>query len=163
SANCRWPMRTFALILIATLCFAAAEPIVSLNSLKLVESAINEKIRYNINDPYDLLGTSRGTYVQGYGAVFTFEVNLVPVSPLNLSPFKPTITAEEIAALHDRKVKKMPALKEVMKDLMVNASKSLPGLPDNERIMMEAFLFNYRWENARGLDHRIVISAGKKD
>ena len=76
------------------------------------------------------------------------ELNLVLLSPLSFSPFKPTLTEEEISDLHDRKARKIEGLKETMRDLMANASKSLPGLPPEERIVMEAFLFNYSWENA---------------
>lgn len=155
-------MKSLLLIGIATLCFAASEPIVSLASLKAVEASINDKVRSNINDPYDLLGTARGTYVEGYGAVFSVELNLVLVSPLNLSPFKQNITEAEITTMHDRKAHKVEGLKESMRGLMLGASKALPGLPANERIVMEAFLFNYRWENARGLPHRIMLTAEKQ-
>jgi hypothetical protein len=54
------------------------------------------------------------------------------------------------------------ALKESMRGLMLSASKTLPGLPPTERIAMEAFLFNYAWENSRGLPHRIVLTAEKQ-
>jgi hypothetical protein len=155
-------VKSLLLIGLATLCFAASEPVVSLNSLRAVEMSINDKLRSGINDPYDLLGTARGTYMEGYGALFTFELNLVLVSPLNLSPFKQSITEAEIATLRERKVKKVEALKESMRGLMLNASKTLPGLPSNERIVMEAFFFNYRWENSRGLPHRIVLTAEKQ-
>jgi hypothetical protein len=155
-------MKPILLIALTTLCFAASEPIVSRASLMAVESSINDKMRSNLRDPYDLLGTARGTYLEGYGAVFTVELNLVLLSPLNLSPFKPSITEAEIADIHDRKLQKIDALKESMRGLMLNASHSLPGLPAEERIVMETFLFNYRWENARGLPRRIVLTAPKQ-
>jgi len=53
-------------------------------------------------------------------------------------------------------------LKIIMRDIMTSASKSLPGLPPQERIVMEAFLFNYRWENSRGLPHRLVLTTTKQ-
>ncbi|MES1260597.1 MAG: hypothetical protein ABUS49_02590 [Acidobacteriota bacterium] len=155
-------MKPLLLAGVATLCFAASEPIVSLNSLQRVEASINDKVQSSVNDPYDLLGTARGTYIEGYGAIFSVEVNLVLSSLLNLNPFKPTITEAEIATMHERKVRKMEALRESMRGLMLSASKSLPGLPGNERIVMEAFLFNFRWENARGLPRRIMLTAEKQ-
>lgn len=155
-------MKTIVLIGIATLCFAASEPIVSLASLKTVEASINDRLRSNINDPYDLLGPARGTYLEGYGAVFTVEMNLVLVSPLNLSPFKQAISDKEITELHERKARKVEALTATMRELMIGASKSLPGLPPDEHIVMEAFLFNYRWEQSRGLPHRVGLTASKQ-
>lgn len=155
-------MRTLLLVGIATLCFAGTEPVVSLNSLRQVEASVNDKLRSNINDPYELLGPARGTYLGGYGAVFSFELNLVPTSPLMVSPFSQGVTEAQLTTLHDRKVRKVSALKETMRGLMMNASKALPGLPPSERIVMEAFFFNWNWENSRGLAHRLVLTAEKQ-
>jgi len=127
-----------------------------------VEASINDKVRSNLSDPYDLLGTARGTYLDGYGAVFSVEMNLVLVSPLNLSPFKPSISEAEIVGMQKRKLAKVENLKDAMRGLMVGASKTLTGLPANEHIVMEAFLFNYRWENTRDLPKRIVITSTKQ-
>lgn len=151
-------MKKIALLLAtAALCWGAWEPLVSLTSIKQVEGAINDRLRSSINDPYDLLGPARGTYLDNYGAVFTVELNLVYVSPLNVSPFKPTVSEKEITELHDRKAKKIEALKVVMRELMTGASKTLTGLPPEQRIVMEAFFFNYRWEQTRGLPHRFAL------
>ena len=155
-------MKSILLIGLATLCFAGSEPIVSFNSLRTVEASINDKLQSNINDPYELLGSARGTYLENYGAVFTFEVNLVVTSPLAISPFSQGVTEKQVAALHDRKIKKTEVLRDSMRGLMLNASKSLPGLPPNERIVMEAFFFNWNWENTRGLSHRLVLTAEKQ-
>ena len=155
-------MKPLLLIGIATLCFAASEPVVSFKSLREVEASINDKLRSKINDPYDLLGTARGTYIEGYGTVFTMELNLVLVSPLNLSPFKQTMTEAEIAAMHERKVLKVETLKDAMRGLMLSAGKALPGLPGNEHVAMEAFFFNYRWETPGGLPRRVMLSAEKQ-
>jgi hypothetical protein len=155
-------MKSLLLIAIASLCFGASESRLSLASLKAVEASINDRVRSNINDPYDLLGPARGTYLEGYGAVFTVEMDLVAASPLNLSPFKQSISEKEIADLHDRKARKVPGLKESMRDLMAKACKTLPALPSEENIVMEAFFFNYNWEQSRGLPHRIMLTARKQ-
>jgi hypothetical protein len=155
-------MKPVLLAVLASVCFAAVESPVSLASLRAVEASINDKFRSGVNDPYDLLGTARGTYLDGYGAVFSVEMNLVLVSPLNLSPFKPALADGEVAAMHDRKTRKVETLKAEMRSLMLGASKTLTGLPANERIVMEAFLFNYKWENSRDLPRRIVMTASKQ-
>jgi len=62
------------------------------------------------------LGPARGTYLEGYGAVFTFELNLVLSSPLAISPFNPNyFQTRRSPPLHDRKIKKAEALKESMR------------------------------------------------
>jgi hypothetical protein len=146
----------------ATLCFAATESRVSRATILSVENSINEKLAARSSDPYDVLGSARGTYLEGYGAVFTFEVDLVNAGPINLSPFKPTISPEEIAITRERKMKKLAVLTETMRSLMTTASGTLEGLPPNERVAMEAILFNYKWEDSRSIPHRVFMSAEKQ-
>jgi hypothetical protein len=146
----------------ATLCFAATESRVSRATILAVEKSINEKFAAYSAEPYSQLGYARGTYLEGYGTLFTIELDLINTGPLNLSPFKPTISAEEKATTHERKVKKLVELKESMRVLMMNASGTLEGLPPNERISMETILFNYSWEETRGLPHRVFMSAERQ-
>ena len=143
----------------AALCYGAFESPVSRASITAVENSINDKFRGNSPDPYLLLGNARGTYLEGYGVLFTVELSLVTVTPPN--PFRPAITPEEIASIQDRKTKKLPVMKDAMRSLMTNASSTLEGLPNSERIAMEAILFNYSWENNRG-PRRIFMTAGKQ-
>ena len=154
------PLKSLLLIATATLCFAAAEPRVPRASLVAMEDAINTRFRANVADPYDLLGTARGTYLDGYGVVFTLELQLVNVMPPN--PFKQAISDEEKAQIRDRKLAKLPQLKDTMRGLMAMASTTLPGLPANERVAMEAILWTYSWENSRGMPKRVFMSAEKQ-
>jgi hypothetical protein len=155
-------VKLWLVIAAATLCFAATESRVSRATIVAVESSINQKLAARTADPYDVLGDARGTYLEGYGALFTFEVDLINAGPLNLSPFKPKITAEEVATTRERKLKKLVMLKETMRSLMVNASGTLEGLPASERVTMEAVLFNYGWEDSRAIPHRVFMSAEKQ-
>ena len=155
-------MRILLAIAAATLCFAATESRVSRASILFVENAMNEKLSARSADPYDLMGTARGTYLEGYGALFTVELDLINAGPLNISPFKPTITREEKATTRDRKTKNLVELKETMRNLIANASVTLEGLPASERVSMESILFYYSWEESRGLPHRVFMSAVKQ-
>ena len=143
----------------AAICYAAVESPVSRASMTAVENSINDKFRGNSADPYLLLGNARGTYLQGYGVLFTVELSLVVVTPPN--PFRPAITPDEIASIQDRKTKKLPIMHDAMRGLMTNASSTLEGLPNSERIAMEAILFNYSWENNRG-PRRILMTVDKQ-
>jgi hypothetical protein len=114
-------------------------------------------------DPFDLLGAARGTYLEGYGTVFTFEVDLINAGALTMSPFRPAVTPEELAGFRDRKMKKLPELKDAMRTLLMNASTTLEALPPNERVSMEAILFSFSWEkNAKEMPRRIFMSAEKQ-
>jgi len=87
----------FVPILMA-LCLASAETRVNRASLVEIEGRLNDTFRTAATDPYDLLGTARGTYIEGYGALFTVELNLVYVT--QMSPFRPAMTKDEIEKVH---------------------------------------------------------------
>ncbi len=155
-----WAGKSLLLVAAATACFASAESRLSRASIAAMEDAINAKFRVNSPDPYDLLGTARGTYLEGYGVVFTVELQLVNVSPP--SPFNPKISDAEVAQIRDRKLKKLPQLKEAMRSLMATAGSSLANLPPEEKISMEAILWSYSWESTRGMPHRVFLSVQKQ-
>ncbi|HEY3776547.1 MAG TPA: hypothetical protein VGL35_00670 [Rhizomicrobium sp.] len=157
-------MKKTAVILlsIATLCFAASESRLSRATILAVERSINEKIAAYSPDPYYALGYARGTYLEGYGVLFTNELNLINDSSMTPNPFKPTVSKEEVAAVHERKVKKLAELEDTMRLLMMNASATLENLPPNEHVAMETTLFSYSWENSRGLPHRVFMTAEKQ-
>lgn len=153
----------FGAIATAALCFAATEARVSRASILAVEGSMNQTFSARSTDPFDLLGTARGTYLEGYGTLFTFEVDLVNAGGLIMSPFRPTVTPEEVASLRDRKLKKLPELKDAMRTAMMNASATLEGLPANERVSMEAILFSFSWEkNGKEMPRRIFMSVEKQ-
>jgi hypothetical protein len=146
----------------AALCFAAVEPRVSRATLTAVEGTVNQTFSQRGPDSYDVLGTARGTYLEGYGTLFTIELDLVSVGPLDMSPFRPSMSPAELAAIRERKLKKVPVLEEAMRNILVNASGTVEGLPSNEHIAMEAILFNFRWEDSKGLPRRVFMSAEKQ-
>ncbi len=147
---------------VTTVCFAAGEPVVSKATVTAVEGWINQALSSGPADPYELLGTARGTYLSGYGALFTFELDLINAGPLNPNPFKPKVTPQEVAMTRERKMKNLAVLKDSMRTLMVNASGTLEGMPSNEHVAMEATLFYYSWENSKDMPRRILMTAEKQ-
>ena len=57
-----------------------------------------------------VLGPSRGVYLEGYGAVFTAEVNLVAGPPMTL--FNVTVTKDYVARHKQIKIARIPDLKK---------------------------------------------------
>lgn len=152
-------MKALLLVALATLCFAGTESAVSRKSMQAVEDNLNDAFRANAPDPYNLLGTARGSYIPGYGTLFTVELQLLFVMPPN--PFKHDISPQEIDSIHERKLKKIPVLKEAMRNQMLNASRTMDGLPLNEHVAMEVILFSFSFENPKGLPQRIFMTAEK--
>ncbi len=156
-------MRPFAVaLLLAALLAPAAQPQrarVTRAALAPIESSFDARIGNPTQpDPFDLLGNTRGVYLEGYGAVFTAEANLIV---LPLSPFRPALTKEEIANVHRRKLAKLEILKKTLRDLMVSSAASLGGVPPDERIAVSVTLFYYSWEQRSGLPSQVVMQAPK--
>ncbi len=152
-------MRALLLAAFATLCFAGTESAVSSKSIQAVEDNVNNAFRANTAESYDLLGTARGTYIHNYGTLFTVELQLVYVA--GSSPFRGAPSAEEIESIHERKLRKLPVLRETMQNLMVSAGRTMDGLPLGEHVAIEAILFNFSFENSNGLPHRVLMTAEK--
>jgi hypothetical protein len=140
----------------ASFVMAGYEPIVPISALKIVEDATNRKLQPDGVDPWEQLGDARGTYLPGYGAVFTFEMSLVNVMPL--TPFRPEVSPQEVKTIHDRKIRKLPLLKTAMRELMVHAASSLTTLPATEQITFEAVLDNFSFEDRTGLPRRLTMT-----
>jgi hypothetical protein len=111
-------------------------------------------------DSFDLLGATRGVYLEGYGAVFSTELNLI-LSP-NLSPFHQSFTKLEIARIHDRKVQRLPLLRQQMREMLLASAVSLENLPPNEQVVLAVSLFHYSWEDYTGLPSQIVMQAERQ-
>ena len=157
-------MRALVLIVTATVCFAATESRVSRASILAVEGSVDQTLKARSADPFELFGLTRGTYLEGYGTLFTFEVDLIsPGGFLTVGPFGSPLTPEQQAKVRDRKLKKLPELRETMRSLITNASSTLEGLPANERIAMEAILLDGPGEKSvREIPRRIFMSVEKQ-
>lgn len=108
-------------------------------------------------DPYDLLGNTRGVYLEGYGVVFSTEVNLI-VAPA-ITPFRPTISKEVVEAVHRRKLAKLDVLKKAMREMLTSSAAALDTLPPSSQVVLAVTLFYYSWEQRAGLPSQIVMRA----
>jgi hypothetical protein len=109
------------------------------------------------DEPFFVLGTTHGVYLDGYGAVFTAEVNLATAP---ISPFMPNPTREIIARHHQKKVERLPQLEQAMRDALAQTASSLDTLADTDRVVLAVSLTSYAWEPA-GLPCQIVMQGQK--
>jgi len=112
------------------------------------------------NDPIDLLGTTRGLYLDGYGAVFTTELSLIITPTVN--PFRKEITKEEAARVHQRKVARLPLLKQAMMEMMRTSAMALIQIPDNQQVVVAVRLLYLPWEDTTGLPAQVLMSASRR-
>ncbi len=140
---------------------AGAPPRVPRAALASLEKGFDIHIeRANVTDPFDLLGTTRGVYIEDFGVVFSAELNLI-VSP-NLSPFHQSFTKQEIARIHERKVARLPLLRQHMREMMITTAATLENLPPKEQIVLAVSLFHYSWEDSSGIPAQIVMQAQRQ-
>ena len=116
--------------------------------------------RANVTDPFELLGTTRAVYLDGYGVVFSAELDLI-VTP-NLNPFHQNFTAAEKARIHERKLQRLPLLKQNMREMLIASAVSLENLPPSEQVVLAVTLFHYSWEDSSGLPAQILMQAERQ-
>jgi hypothetical protein len=150
------------LLLVAVVASTAATsgPRVSRATLATVEKSLDGRIQRLWDDnPYLLLGSTRGVYLDGFGAVFTVEVSLV-MNPISLMNTR--LTKDDIAKVRQKKVDRMPLLTKALKEQMVAMAASLDTVPAEEQIAIVAFVDHYPWEDISGLPVQITLQAQKK-
>ena len=144
----------------AALAIAAAAG-VSRVALHDVELSFDKRIQTLSTDiPFELLGSTRGVYLDGYGAVFTAEVNLSQSA--NISPFQLTIPKEYAAKLRLRKLDRVPLLRKSMQEQMLAMASSLDGVPPREQIVLGVTLFYFKWESTTNLPAQIIMQAERQ-
>ena len=140
-----------------------AAPRVTRPMLVAMEKNLDSRVtRLSQDNPFVLLGPTRGIYLDGYGAVFTAEINLVS-APAALMMFRPQMTKEEIEQHRQLKLSRVPQLKQAMRQAMIDSAASLDTVPPQEQIVVVAMLSKYPWENTTGIPQQIMMQASKKD
>ena len=130
------------------------------NLLGNLERGCNKRIETLFDDPYMLLGLTRGLYLEGYGVVLSAEVNLA-ITP-GATPFRMAMTDDEKAALRKKKMDRLPGLKQAMRDVLVASAKSLEPMPTNEQVVVAITLLNRSFEQTQGLPSQIVMRASRQ-
>jgi hypothetical protein len=138
------------------------KPRISRQTLADVERHLDTKLASlgGANDPIDLLGASRGIYLDGYGAVFTVELS--PIVTPGLNPFHTVMTEPEKEKVRQRKLDRLPMLKQLMRDMWRDSATSLTAIPDNQQVVIAVRLLYLPWENTRGLPGEIVMKGDRR-
>lgn len=151
---------TFLLLAVVLGSTAATTPRVSRSTLAAMEKSLDDRIsRLWQDNPFLLLGTTRGVYLDGYGAVFTAEVNLV-ANPVSL--MQTSLNKEDIAKHRQKKLERVPILTKALRDAVVATAASLDTVPAEESITIVAFLPHYSWEDTSGVPAQIMVQGQKK-
>ncbi len=159
-------LKTAFTIFLLTGPLLAAEPIGEtpemLAEIKTAERSIDGNFKdISGRDPMGLIGFTRGGYLTDYGAVFSFEVMLVPVP--NVSPFRPKYTDEEKKQLNVRKRQRLEDLEMKAQEILVAEGCKLTAVPSNQRVALVISLFHFAWEDRSNLPSQLVMQASRQN
>ncbi len=150
-------IRFVAALVLCTLLHAAS---VSRTTITAAEESLNRRLKALVpGEPYLVLGEAHGVYLDNFGLVLTASVNLVE-GP-NVSPFRQAISPKERADLRQRKLDRLPKLRDVMREALVVSAGMVDTVPINEQIVVSVSLPRYHWEDAAGVPSQIVMQASR--
>jgi|SRR5579871_3523128 len=150
----------FLLLAVASAAMASDPPRVGRTVLAAMEKNLDDRVsRLWDDNPFVLLGPTRGIYLDGYGVVFTTEVNLA-TGPTML--MHPELTKEEIQRHRQKKLERLPQLMHALRQALVASAVSLDNVPAEQQIVVVAFLSRYPWEDAAGIPLQITLQGQRK-
>ena len=154
------PLVVPALLLALVLQLPAAAPRVTRSTLVAMERSLDNRISHLWDDnPFLLIGPTRGVYLEGYGAVFTSEVNLV-MNPVSL--MHAILSKDEILRHRQKKLERLPVLRKALRDALVSTAASLDTVPADEQVAVVVFLDHYPWEDVSGMPVQITVQGQRK-
>jgi len=160
------PLDLFVCLSLSLAAAAGAQPASPLSGpplseMEAVQKACDGAIRgYSLDAPIDHILPTHGIYVEGYGAVFVTDVNLVSLPPLfGFGGIAPA----EYKRIHDSKVKRLPEVRTLMIQMILGASKTLVHLTPDESILIQVNYYYMQREDRTGLPKSISVQGKKKD
>ena len=152
-------MRCVAGLALAAALFAASG--VNRASLRDLERATDSSFETLLKeDPLSILGATRGVYLEGYGVVFTTEVELSPSAAPN--PFRPAFSKEDVVRLKEKKKLRIEFLKASMRGLLMSFAASLGKVPPAEHVAFAVTIPYFRWEDTSGMPRQILMVGSRQ-
>ena len=140
---------------------ATDSPRVTRSTLITTEESLDKRYKQLWSDNLVVVpGPTRGVYLEGYGAVFTTEVNLVAGPAIFM--FHPEVTPDEKKQHHARKLQRLPELRRALQEFLVATAATLDTVPDDGQIVLVAMLAKFPWEDLSGLPQQIMVQGQKK-
>jgi len=131
-----------------------ALPTVRRSSLASLETTFTRTLQ---GASMEILALPRGVYLEGYGAVFTADVNLTYTPTIN--PFHLTIEKPEVERFYQKKLAQMPVLRAGMRQVLLEAGSALESVPPKEQIVLVVTLGNEKWETTGALPSQVYMQA----
>ena len=129
--------------------------------MKVFEAVIDGTMAQTFAPPFGLLEKTHGTYLPGFGLVFSLEVNLYPtrvLTPFNMAPLSKADLEKAQKVKHDRII----MVKESVPRLLADHAMSLRDLSPNDSIAVVVHLFEVDTGESK-FPGQIIIETRKSD
>lgn len=109
--------------------------------MQLIESLVTTAIKQHFQNPFGILQQVKGTYLDGFGVVFTAEVNLYQMrtpNPFNRTPY----SEKELSEARAQKLAHNKEAATLMQDLLRDHGAGLTFLRADENVAVVLHLYN---------------------
>lgn len=123
----------------------------------LLGAVIDQSLTQSFGSPFGVLDKARGAYLPGYGAVFSFEVNLTPKD--FATPFAPQLSAERERKRNQEEARQREAARGVAERALADFGHSLSHLAPQESVAIVIHTVSVR---PQGIERGTIVITGPK-
>jgi hypothetical protein len=128
--------------------------------MRSVELSLDERLSKIWPDtPMALTSHTRGVYLDGYGAVFTSEMN---TASDGVGLMTTNLTQQMKTQVKQKKIDRMPQLQKALAQALVDAAASLDPVPLDENVVIEVDLLRYSWEDGAGYPAELLVQSTRR-
>ena len=151
------------ILFLAIAVVAAGAARVSRTSVAAMEKSFDRRLEREVldGDQFLLLGMTRGLYIEGFGIVYSAEVDLAPVP--GISPFHPEMTKQDWGRVRQKKLARLPLLRTAMKQMLLDSASSIDGVGGEENVVLGVTVTRRPNEDNTGVPSQIVMQALKRN
>jgi hypothetical protein len=128
--------------------------------LAVFQGVVDATLKQHLPGPFPLLGSTKGTYLPEYGAVFTVEVNVYQIRQLSPFDVRP-LTEKELSDAYTKMLDRIKTVKGLLVRIIGDHGSTLQLLKPEENVAVVAHLFAAASDRKREFPSQVVFSAKK--
>lgn len=128
--------------------------------LAVFQGVIDTTVKNYIEGPFALLGSTKGTFLPDYGAVFNLEVNVYQIrtiSPFDLRPH----TDKELNEAYNRMMQRIDSLKGLLVKAIGEHGSSVQQLKPEDNLTLIVHFFGADGDGKRNFPSQLVLNVKK--
>jgi hypothetical protein len=132
-----------------------------LRQMRVVQAVIDETMGQTFPPPFGLLEKTNGTYLPGFGVVFSLEVNLYPLRVP--TPFEPRpLSKEELDKARRVEIQRIETIKKTIPRLLADHARGLREIKVDDSVAVVVHLFRIGLQDDK-LPSQLVFQVKKSD